>query len=355
MKGLILSGGRGSRLRPLTYTSAKQLVPVANKPVLFYGIEALAEAGIRDIGIVVGDTQSEIRAAVGDGAAWGVRVTYIEQDAPRGLAHAVLISQQFIGRDPFVMYLGNNLLNKGITQFVEEFVREGPAAQILLARVPDPQMFGVAELNGGRIIRLVEKPKEPKSDLALVGVYMFSTEVFDSVKRIRPSFRNELEITDAIQDLIDRGLDVRPHIVDGWWKDTGKLEDMLEANRLILDTIVRRIDGCVDEASRVEGKVVVEAGAVVEESVIRGPVVIGARARIVRAYVGPFTSIMKDAEIRDSEIEHSIVLEGSTISNLANRVEDSLIGKNVRIYREPKKPSAYRFMLGDNSEVGIRW
>src|SRR6476646_10234931 len=302
MKGLILSGGKGTRLRPLTYTSAKQLVPVANKPVLFYGIEALAAAGIRDIGIVVGDTEAEIRAAVGDGSAWNVKVTYIEHDAPRGLAHAVLISEPFIGGDPFVMYLGDNLLNKGITGFVEEFVREAPAAQILLTRVPDPQMFGVAELVDGRVIRLVEKPKEPKSDLALVGVYMFSPAVFDSVKRIRPSFRNELEITDAIQDLIDRGLEVRPHLVDGWWKDTGKLEDMLEANRLILDTVSRQIDGSVDAYSRIEGKVIVEAGATIEKSVVRGPVIIGAGAKIVNAYVGPFTSIMSDAEVRDSEI-----------------------------------------------------
>ena len=355
MKGLILSGGKGTRLRPLTYTSAKQLVPVANKPVLFYGIESLAAAGIRDIGMVVGDTQAEIRAAVGDGSAWGVSITYIEQDAPRGLAHAVLISEPFIGAEPFVMYLGDNLLNKGITNFVEEFVREKPAAQILLARVPDPQMFGVAELADGRVVRLVEKPPEPKSDLALVGVYMFSPVVFEAVRAIRPSFRNELEITDAIQYLIDRGLEVRPHIVDGWWKDTGKLEDMLEANRLILDLIERRVDGSVDADSRVEGKVIVEAGAVVEHSVVRGPVIIGARAKIVHAYVGPFTSIMNDAEVRDSEIEHSIVLEGSSISNLSARIEDSLIGKNVRIYRLPVKPSAYRFMLGDNSEVGIRW
>lgn len=355
MKGLILSGGRGTRLRPLTYTSAKQLVPVANKPVLFYGIESLAAAGITDIGIVVGDTQAEIRAAVGDGSAWGVRVTYIEQDAPRGLAHAVLISEPFIGRDAFVVYLGDNLLNKGIARFVDEFVRERPAAQILLARVPDPQQFGVAELAAGRVIRLVEKPAEPKSDLALVGVYMFSAAVFDAVRSIAPSFRNELEITDAIQTLIDRGLEVRPHIVDGWWKDTGKLEDMLEANRLILDTIERRIEGSVDADSRVEGKVVVEPGATVERSVIRGPAIIGARAQIVNAFIGPFTSIMNDAQVLDSEIEHSILLEGSSISNLANRVEDSLIGKNVRIYRLPVKPSAYRFMLGDNSEVGIRW
>ena len=355
MKGLILSGGKGTRLRPLTYTSAKQLVPVANKPVLFYGIEAIAEAGIHDIGIVVGDTHAEIRAAVGDGSRWGVCVEYIEQDAPRGLAHAVKISRDYIGDEPFVMYLGDNLLNKGITQFVRDFESQKPAAQILLTRVPDPQMFGVAQLENGKVVRLVEKPKEPIGDLALVGVYMFGPDVFESVNRIKPSFRNELEITDAIQDLIDRGLVVRPYIVDGWWKDTGKLEDMLEANRLILETFDRRIDGAVDAESRIEGKVVIEKGAIVERSVIRGPAIIGSGARIVRAYVGPFTSIGNGVEIQDSEIEHSIVLEGSCVRDLANRVIDSLIGKNVRIYREPVKPSAYRFMLGDNSEVGIRW
>jgi glucose-1-phosphate thymidylyltransferase len=336
MKGLILSGGKGTRLRPL-------------------GIEALADAGIRDIGIVVGDTQTEIRAAVGDGSRWGVRVEYIEQDAPRGLAHAVKIARPFIGDDTFVMYLGDNLLNKGIADFVRQFDREKPAAQILLTRVPDPQMFGVAELREGRVVRLVEKPKEFIGDLALVGVYMFGPQVFESVERIRPSFRNELEITDAIQDLIDRGLTVKPHLVEGWWKDTGKLEDMLEANRLILDTLERRIDGAVDADSRVEGKVVIEEGARVERSVIRGPAIIGRNARIVHAYVGPFTSIGNDVEIQDSEVEHSIILEGSSIRDLANRVIDSLLGKNVRIYRIPVKPSAYRFMLGDNSEVGIRW
>ena len=355
MKGLILSGGKGTRLRPLTYTSAKQLVPIANKPVLFYGIEAIADAGIRDIGIVVGDTQAEIRAAVGDGSRWGVRVTYIEQDAPRGLAHAVKISRGFIGTDPFVMYLGDNLLNKGITEFVKEFGDQRPAAQILLAKVPDPQMFGVAELRDGKVVRLVEKPKEYIGDLALVGVYLFGPEVFDSVERIRPSFRNELEITDAIQDLIDHGLTVRPKIVDGWWKDTGKLEDMLEANRLILETFQQRVNATVDDQSRIEGKVVIEEGAVIERSVIRGPAIIGRNARIIHAYVGPFTSIMNDVEIQDTEIEHSIVLEGSCLRDLANRVTDSLIGKNVKIYRVPLKPSAYRFMLGDNSEVGIRW
>ena len=355
MKGLILSGGKGTRLRPLTYTSAKQLVPVANKPVLFYGIEALVAAGIRDIGIVVGDTKAEIQAAVGDGSARGASITYIEQDVPRGLAHAVLISEAFLDGKPFVMYLGDNLLAHGITPFVEEFVAHAPAAQILLARVPDPQRFGVAELSDGKVIGLAEKPEQPQSDLALVGVYFFSPEVFESVRRITPSSRGELEITDAIQDLIDRGLAVRPHIVEGWWKDTGKLEDLLEANRLILETLDRRIEGEVSADSNVEGKVVVEPGAVIQESVIRGPAVIGAHARIEQAYVGPFTSIMNDVQIRGSEIEHSIVLEGSVISDLANRVVDSLIGKNVRIYRQPVKPSAYRFMLGDNSEVGVRW
>jgi glucose-1-phosphate thymidylyltransferase len=238
---------------------------------------------------------------------------------------------------------------------VQEFEREKPAAQILLTRVPDPQQFGVAQLQDGRVVRLVEKPKEPIGDLALVGVYMFGPEVFESVNRIRPSFRNELEITDAIQDLIDRGLTVRPHLVDGWWKDTGKLEDMLEANRLILETFERRVEGTVDAESRIEGKVVVEPGAVIERSVVRGPAIIGRGARIIHGYVGPFTSIGADVEIRDTEIEHSIVLEGCCLRDLANRVIDSLLGKNVRIYREPVKPSAYRFMLGDNSEVGIRW
>ena len=354
MKGLILSGGKGTRLRPLTYTSAKQLVPVANKPVLFYGIEALVEAGIRSIGVVVGDTADEIRAAVGDGSPWGIDVTYIEQDAPRGLAHAVLISQDFIKDDPFVVYLGDNLLNKSIRPFVQQFVKERPAAQILLAHVPDPQMFGVAELDGNRVMRLTEKPAKPQSDLALVGVYMFGSEIFDSVQQISPSFRNELEITDAIQHLIDKGLMVTPHIVDGWWKDTGKLEDILEANRLILEMMESRMDGEIDSDSRIEGNVIIEKGAQIKRSTVRGPAIIGARTQIISGYVGPFTSIMNDVEITDSEIEHSIVMEHSIISELGNRITDSLIGRNVRIYRQPVKPSAYRFMLGDNSEVGVR-
>ena len=353
MKGLILSGGKGARLRPLTFTSAKQLVPVANKPVLFYGIETLAAAGIREIGIVVGATRAEIEAAVGDGSPWGVTVSYIPQDAPRGLAHAVLIAEPFIGNDPFVMYLGDNLLAKGIVPFVEEFAATRPAAQILLTPVPHPERYGVAETVGERVVRLVEKPRTPRSNLALVGVYMFGGAIFESVRRIRPSSRNELEITDAIQDLIDRGLEVRRHIVDGWWKDTGRLEDMLEANRLILDTLPPRIDGTVDAQSRVEGRVVVEPGAVISGSVVRGPTIIGHDARIHDAYIGPFTAIMRDVEISGSEIEHSIVMEGSRITGLAERVTDSLIGRSVTIVRRAGRPAALRFMLGDRSEVGI--
>jgi len=354
MKGLILSGGKGTRLRPLTYTSSKQLVPVANKPILFYGIEALADAGIHDIGIVVGETKEEIKNAVGDGSKWNISITYIEQDEPRGLAHAVLISESFLGQEPFVMYLGDNLLAQGIKPFVEEFTENNTAAQILLAKVPNPERFGVAELNDGKIVGLVEKPSEPKSDFALVGVYLFSPEIFDSVKQIKFSSRNELEITDAIQNLIDRKLIVRPHIVSGWWKDTGKLEDLLEANQLVLDTLERRIDGDVDNDSSIEGKVIIEPGAVIKNSVIHGPAAIGTKAHIEHARIGPFTSIMNNVHIRDSEVENSIVLEGSVIIDLANRVVDSLIGKNVRIYRQQVKASAYRFMLGDNSKVGIR-
>ncbi|MCU0241180.1 MAG: glucose-1-phosphate thymidylyltransferase [Vicinamibacteria bacterium] len=354
MKGLILSGGKGTRLRPLTYTSAKQLVPVANKPVLFYGIEAMVQAGIRELGIIVGDTQAEIRAAVGDGSRFGCRVTYIAQSEPLGLAHAVKISQEFLGTEPFVMYLGDNLLAHGITSLVEEFSAQKPTAQILLASVPNPSQFGVAELVAGRVTRLEEKPAQPRSDLALVGVYMFTTPIFEAVNAIEPSGRGELEITDAIQYLIDKGYHITPHIVSGWWKDTGKLEDMLEANRLILETLERRIDGEVRGKCQLDGKVVVEKGAVIEDSVIRGPVIIGPGARITRAYVGPFTSIDAQVIIRASEIEHSIILEGSTLENLEARVEDSLVGRNCRIHRSPVMPRALRFMMGDNSVVGIQ-
>ncbi|MBU4255421.1 MAG: glucose-1-phosphate thymidylyltransferase [Acidobacteria bacterium] len=354
MKGLILSGGRGTRLRPLTYTQAKQLVPVANKPVLFYGIEALCEAGIKDIGIIVGDTRDEIRKAVGDGSRWGVMVTYIEQDAPLGLAHAVKVAADFLQREPFVMYLGDNILKSGITSLVGEFKRKKPNALILLTEVPNPEIFGVAELKEGRVIRLVEKPKNPRSNLALVGVYMFDEHIFEAVDAIKPSWRNELEITDAIQYLIDSGKNVIPHMVTGWWKDTGKLEDILEANNLILSGIRRDIRGRIDGATKITGEVILEKGVEVTGGIIRGPVIIGENTQIVDSYIGPFTSIQKNCRIVKTEIENSIVLEGSDIQDVGGRIDESLIGREVKIRRGPANPLVYRFMVGDKSEIGLK-
>ncbi|MBN1222900.1 MAG: glucose-1-phosphate thymidylyltransferase [Candidatus Aminicenantes bacterium] len=354
MKGLILSGGKGTRLRPLTFTQAKQLVPVANKPVLFYGIEALREANIEEIGIVVGDTKEEIRNAVGDGSRWGVRITYIEQEAPLGLAHAVKISEKFLGREPFVMYLGDNILKKGIRSLVEEFEKEKPNSLILLTEVPNPQMFGVAELREGKVVGLVEKPKKPASNLALVGVYMFDSHIFEAVKAIRPSWRNELEITDAIQYLIDHGFDVQPHRVTGWWKDTGKLEDILEANRLILESISGSNEGSVDSKSKINGQVVIEKDVVITDSLIRGPAIIGAGTEIRESYVGPFTSIQSRCRIVRTEVEHSIILEGSEICDVGSRIDESLIGREAKIFKSPSRPSVYRFMVGDKSEIGIK-
>ncbi len=354
MKGLILSGGKGTRLRPLTFTQAKQLVPVANKPCLFYGIEALKEAGIEEIGIVVGDTKEEIRAAVGDGSRFGVQISYIEQEAPLGLAHAVKISQFFLKDEPFVMYLGDNILKKGIKSLVEEFKTEQPNSMILLTEVPDPHMFGVAELKDGKVVNLVEKPKEPKSKLALVGVYMFDSHIFEAVNAIKPSWRNELEITDAIQYLVEHGYKVRPHIVTGWWKDTGKLEDILEANRLILEGMSGEILGIVDEASKINGQVRVEKRVKIKNSTIRGPAIIGEGSEIIDSYVGPFTSIEPRCKIIKTEIENSIVLEGSEISDIGSRIDESLIGRGVKIFKCPPKPSVYKFMVGDKSEIGLK-
>jgi glucose-1-phosphate thymidylyltransferase len=353
IKALVLAGGRGTRLRPITHTSAKQLVPIANKPILFYGLEAIRAAGIEDVGIIVGDTAKEIESAVGDGGAFGLRVKYIPQEEPLGLAHAVSIARGYLGQDPFVMYLGDNLIMGGVTEFVAEFERKKPNAQILLARVENPSDFGVAELAQGRVVRLEEKPREPRSNLALVGVYMFDSAIFEAVDRIKPSWRNELEITDAIQYLIDAGKDVRAHEIAGWWKDTGKLDDILEANRMILEAIERDVRGTVDAASRVDGKVVVDEGAVVVESVLRGPLIIGRNTRIARSYVGPFTSVYHDVTIEDSEIEHSIVLEHSRIVNLGSRMERSLVGKDVEIVRSGTAPKAFRFMVGDASRIEV--
>ncbi|OGF18174.1 MAG: glucose-1-phosphate thymidylyltransferase [Candidatus Eisenbacteria bacterium RBG_16_71_46] len=373
MRALVLAGGRGTRLRPITHTSAKQLVPVANKPVLFYGLESLRAAGITEVGIVVSDpremlqpdhrsgelvtvlvnSQAEIRAAVGDGSAFGLRVTYIEQEAPLGLAHAVKIARPYLEDEPFVMYLGDNLIRDGITPFVREFEREKPNAQILLAHVATPGDFGVAELEGDRVVRLEEKPKHPKSDLALVGVYLFDRTVFEAVAAIRPSRRGELEITDAIQHLITGGKRVRSHVIEGWWKDTGRVEDLLEANRIILADLATRIEGSVDGETVMEGSVSIGPGTTITRSRLRGPLIIGAGARITDSYVGPFSAIADGVTLTHCEIEHSIVLARSRIENVPHRIESSLIGRDVVVASRDERPRAHRLMLGDSSRVEL--
>ena len=353
MKALILSGGKGTRLRPLTYTCAKQLVPVANKPVLVRVIEDIVQAGITDLGIVVSDTYPEIQAEVGDGSRWGVNVTYIPQEAPLGLAHAVKISEDFLTDDRFVMFLGDNVIEGGITSLVEQFASSDWNAQVVLKRVEHPQQFGVAELDAGRIVRLVEKPRQPKSNLALVGIYLFDRTIFEAVNSIRPSWRGELEITDAIQYLVTTDRKVYPYIHEGWWIDTGKMEDMLEANRLILEDIEPAIEGYVDRDCRLDGRVVIQQGAEIVNSVIRGPAIIGENSHIVNSYIGPFTSIYHDTHIEESEIEHSIILEHSSIIGIPHRIEGSLIGRNVEIACSPMKPKAYKLVLGDHSKVGL--
>ncbi|RSN42454.1 MULTISPECIES: glucose-1-phosphate thymidylyltransferase [Actinomadura] len=353
MKALVLAGGAGSRLRPITHTSAKQLVPVANKPVLFYGLEAIADAGIGEAGIIVGDTAPEIRAAVGDGSAFGLKVTYIPQHAPLGLAHAVLVARDFLGDDDFVMYLGDNFIVGGITGLVDRFRAERPDAQIMLTRVSDPRAFGVAVLDAaGRVTGLEEKPRHPKSDLALVGVYLFTPAVHEIVAGLTPSWRNELEITDAIQGLMSAGRRVESTVITGYWKDTGNVTDMLEVNRLVLEGLEPSVRGSVDAASELIGRVVVEEGAAVTGSRLVGPLVIGAGSVVRDSYVGPFTSIDRDCAVLDSEIEYSIVLRGASIDGVG-RIEVSLIGREVRVTPVPRVPRAHRLVLGDHSTVQI--
>jgi len=356
VKALVLAGGSGSRLRPITHTSAKQLVPVANKPVLFYGLESIAEAGIREVGVVVGDTAPEIQAAVGDGSAFGLQVTYLRQEAPLGLAHALLISRDYLGDDDFVMYLGDNFIVGGIKEIVDQFAAErrtsDVAARIMLTRVSDPRAFGVAELDEqGRVVRLEEKPSEPKSDLALVGVYLFSPAVHPFVERLKPSRRGELEITEAIQGMLDAGLPVHSTVISGYWKDTGNVTDMLEVNRLVLESLEPARHGEVTDSELI-GRVRVEAGAAVHGCRIVGPVVIGSGSVLRDSYVGPFTSIDRDCRVTDSEIEYSIVLRGASISGV-RRIESSLIGREVRITPAPSVPRAHRLVLGDHSQVQI--
>jgi glucose-1-phosphate thymidylyltransferase len=358
MKALILAGGAGTRLRPITHTSAKQLVPVANKPILFYGIEAIVAAGITDIGVIVGDTRDEVMGALGDGSRFGTSITFIPQDEPLGLAHCVLIASDFLGGEDFVMYLGDNLLEQDLGAFIDAFeagrsTPEPPSAQILLKRVRDPHRFGIAELDAtGHVVRLVEKPEDPPSDLALVGVYLFDKTIHDAVRAIKPSARGELEITDAIQWLVDEGFRVRQEILTGWWIDTGKLTPLLEANRLLLEKIETRIDGEVDAASVLDGRVVVEAGAQIVNSTLRGPLVIGRDTVVESSFIGPFSAIGSQCEIRHSEVEHSVVMEMSKVIDI-KRLEDSLIGKEAVISRSQVRPRALRLMIGDHCQVDV--
>src|SRR5579863_5478728 len=353
MKALVLAGGSGTRLRPITHTFAKQLVPVANKPVLFYGLEAIRDAGITDIGIVVGETAAAIQEAVGDGRAFGLNVTYIRQEAALGLAHAVLIARDFLGRDDFVMYLGDNFIIGGITALVDEFRSGRPDAQIMLTTVPDPRQFGVAELDEtGDVVSLVEKPQCPRSDLALVGVYIFTPAVHQAVRQLTPSGRGELEITEALQWLLEAGHQVRSTIISGYWKDTGNVADMLEVNRMVLESAETRQHGAVDDATELIGRVVIEPGAQVSRSRIVGPAIIGAGTRMDGSYVGPFTSIAEGCTIVDSEIEYSIVLRGASLIGV-RRIEASLIGHDVEVTPAPNVPRAHRLVLGDHSKVQI--
>jgi glucose-1-phosphate thymidylyltransferase len=354
VKGLILSGGKGTRLAPLTYTSAKQLIPVANKPVLFRVIDAIRDANIDDIGIVVGDTAPEIQEAVGAGQHWDARITYIRQDQPLGLAHAVKVSREFLGDDRFVMFLGDNVIQGGISGLIGQFAESDWHSQIVLTRVSHPESYGVAVLDEqGRVKQLIEKPKQPPSNLALVGIYMFDKQIHRAVDNIKPSWRGELEITDAIQWLVDHDYRVYPYVHQGWWIDTGQPGDMLEANSLVLEELDPAVEGYVDRDSDVDSRVTVQKGAEIINSVVRGPTIIGEDTRIVNSYVGPFTSIYHDVVIENSEIERSIVLEESVIRDIPARIQDSLIGREVTLGRSPIRPRAYKLTLGDRSQVGI--
>lgn len=354
MKALVLSGGRGTRLRPLTYTGAKQLVPIANRPILSYVLDNIANVGIKEVGIIISpETGAEIKETMGDGSKWGVSINYILQDEPKGLAHAVLTGRGFLGDDPFVMYLGDNLIGCGIEKFVETFNTTSSDAVILLKPVDNPQAFGVAEVDeSGRIVCLEEKPKNPRSNLALVGVYIFSSEIHNAIANIKPSPRGELEITDAIQKLITDGKPVHSHIIDTWWLDTGKKDDLLAANTIVLDEWFKRnIKGKV-ENSQVTGRVTIEEGAVVRNSTLRGPIVVGSGAVIEDSFIGPFTSIGCGTKIKKSIIEHSVVLAGAEISHV-ERLEDSLIGRNARVVKCHDKHQALRLMIGDDSVVEV--
>ncbi|MDW8106152.1 MAG: glucose-1-phosphate thymidylyltransferase [Armatimonadota bacterium] len=350
MKALILAGGKGTRLRPITFSMAKQLVPVANKPVLFYVLEAVAEAGIREVGIIVGDTAPEIERAVGDGSRWGVHATYILQPEPLGLAHAVLTAEPYLKDEPFIMYLGDNIVTSSVKPLIEAFEQRKPNALILLAEVPNPQEFGVAELEGERVVRLIEKPKQPPSNLALVGVYLFDKHIFEAARAIKPSWRGELEITDAIQYLIDNGYTVEWQKISGWWKDTGSLDALLDANRLVLEDLQPYNHGTLEE-TQLHGRVAIGAGSVLKRCIVRGPTIIGANCYLEDCYIGSFTSIGDGVRLISCEVEYSIILDDSCVEHVGTRIEGSLLGKNVVVRGGAKRPRTMRLMLGDSSLV----
>lgn len=356
MKALILSGGRGTRLRPLTYTGAKQLVPVVNKPILWYGIEQIVAAGITEIGIIVSpETGDAIRSVTGDGSRFGAQITYICQESPDGLAHAVKVARPFLGNAPFLMYLGDNLIRDDLSSFVDKFTRQSLDALILLKQVPNPTAFGVAVLNDrGQVTRLVEKPQQPPSDLALVGVYLFAPIVHQAIEALQPSARGELEITDAIQSLVDAGRPVMAQPLQGWWLDTGKKDDLLAANQIILDeTIGSEVAGAVDEATQISGRVRIGKGSKIVNSTIRGPVAIGENCYIENCFIGSYSSIANGVRLIDVEMDHSVVLEGAVIEELHQRIVDSLIGRRARLIHSPKRPKASRFMIGDDCQIEL--
>jgi glucose-1-phosphate thymidylyltransferase len=353
LKALIASGGRGTRLRPITHTRNKHLIPIANKPILHYAIEAAADAGIKEVAIVINADSDEVPRAIGDGSRWGIRITYIPQLTPGGLAQVVALAEEFVGKDQFIFYLGDNLVVGGVRRFIDEFLRSGCNCYLTLSRVKDPERFGVPEIRDGRIVSVEEKPKQPKSSFAVAGIYLYDHHIFEAVKAITPSTRGELEISDAHQYLIDKGYKVGFAEITGWWKDTGKPTDLLEANRLVLDNITPDIQGEVDDRSTIAGKVIVERGARIVNSVVRGPAIIGENCVIEDSYVGPFSSIGSKTVVRRSEVEYSIILRECRILNIGIRLEKSILDNDVEIVETTGKPLVHRFLIGDQSRVEV--